>query len=267
MACDEEIVKLYKKGLSLKDVAKETKYKSPNTIKKILLKNNIKIRSRAGFKKLFFEDFFNNVDREDKAYFLGYMMADGNVYERKNSQPCIRMELNIKDIYILKKFEECLKLKNCVKFSRKNCCILKIHSKIMFDDLNKYGVIPNKTGKEVLPNLNKEMMNHFIRGFFDGDGWCTNTTSHYKNKGSRKSIGFVSNYNFLYQLREYLCKNIGIKKNKIVKRQGCYMLLWSSKKDTKSIYDFMYNNANIFLERKYKSCIYNYANTEVTGES
>ena len=38
-------------------------------------------------------------------------------------------------------------------------------------------------------------------------------------------------------------------------------------KKIQNLYSFMYNNANIFLERKYKFCIYNYANTEVTGES
>ena len=70
----------------------------------------------------------------------------------------------------------------------------------MFNDLGKLGVIPNKTKHEIIPNINQDMMRHFIRGFFDGDGWCTNTTSHGKRKGSRKCIGFVSNYEFLDNL-------------------------------------------------------------------
>ena len=96
--------------------------------------------------------------------------------------------------------------KNSICFDKRNCCSLKVHSCKMFNDLGKLGVIPNKTKHEIIPNINQDMMRHFIRGFFDGDGWCTNTTSHGKRKGSRKCIGFVSNYEFLDNLNESMLK-------------------------------------------------------------
>ncbi|MGL4451344.1 MAG: LAGLIDADG family homing endonuclease [Sarcina sp.] len=262
---EEKIIEAYKKGLSLKDVAKNFGYRSPNTIKNILIKYNIERRSTAGYKESFNEDFFETIDSEEKAYFLGFFMADGNVCEREKSQPCIRMELNIKDKYILEKFEKLLGLKNKVKDTRKNCVSIRVHSKKMFEDLGRYGVIPNKTKKEsfkAIKELDAEMIRHFIRGFFDGDGWITNTTSHGKRKGVRKCIGFVSNKAMLEDMKLYLNLVLGTRLNKVTDRIGCSMLLYSSKKDVEVLKKYMYQNSNIYLERKYLKCYEIYDNTE-----
>ena len=42
----------------------------------------------------------------------------------------------------------------------------------MATDLAKYGIIPRKTGHEFLPidEIPDNLIRHFIRGFFDGDG-------------------------------------------------------------------------------------------------
>lgn len=263
----KKIIELYKKGLSLQQVANQIGYKSPNTIKNILLKYNIEIRSKAGYKKPFNESYFEKIDSERKAYFLGYLMADGNVYKRDKSQPCIRMELNNKDIDILYELEKDLNLDNHVKYTRKNCSKIYCHSLKMFNDLSKYGIIPNKTGKEIIPNVSDELMQHFIRGFFDGDGWCTNTTSHGKNKGSRKNIGFVSNKKFLIDLQNYLHDKLGLSMVKINEKIGCGQLLYSSKKDVQTLINYMYNNSSIYLKRKYNSCMQVYVNTEVTSHN
>ncbi|MGL4762720.1 MAG: LAGLIDADG family homing endonuclease [Sarcina sp.] len=262
---EEKIVDLYKAGLSLKDVAIYFGYKSPNTIKNILIKHKISRRTKAGYKKPFNEEFFSIIDSEEKAYFLGFLMADGNVCEREKSQPCIRMELNKKDKYILEAFEELLGLENKVKDTRKNCVSIRFHSRKMFDDLGTYGVIPNKTKKEsfeYIKILDTTMIRHFIRGFFDGDGWVTNTTSHGKRKGVRKCIGFVSNKTMLEEIREYLNSVIGTRLNKITERVGCSMLLYSSKRDIEEIKRYMYEDASIYLERKYLKCYEIYDNTE-----
>ena len=50
--------------------------------------------------------------------------------------------------------------------------------------------------------------------------------------------------------------------NKIIERQGCSMLLYSSIKDTTAIIDYMYNNSNIYLIRKYNECTKIYVNPE-----
>lgn len=259
---EERIIELYNQGLSLQKVANFVGYKSANSVKNILIKYGIQRRGTAGFKEPFKENFFENIDSEEKAYFLGFLMADGNVYVRKQSQPCIRLEISVKDLEILERFKMAIESKNSICFDKRNCCSLKVHSCKMFNDLGKLGVIPNKTKHEIIPNINQDMMRHFIRGFFDGDGWCTNTTSHGKRKGSRKCIGLVSNYEFLDNLNIILNSEIGTRINKVVERIGCSMLLYSSKKDVESLREYMYNDATIYLKRKYDSCYKIYVNTE-----
>ena len=259
---EERIIELYNQGLSLQKVANFVGYKSANSVKNILIKYGIQRRGTAGFKEPFKENFFENIDSEEKAYFLGFLMADGNVYVRKQSQPCIRLEISVKDLEILERFKMAIESQNSICFDKRNCCSLKVHSCKMFNDLGKLGVIPNKTKHEIIPNINQDMMRHFIRGFFDGDGWCTNTTSHGKRKGSRKCIGFVSNYEFLDNLNIILNSEIGTRINKVVERIGCSMLLYSSNKDVESLREYMYNDATIYLKRKYDSCYKIYVNTE-----
>lgn len=264
---ENKIIELYQSGLSLTTIANIVGFKSKETIRLILKKNNIERRGHAPVYHIFNEDFFENIDNEYKAYYLGFLTADGNVYlrnkENKNNKPCIRMELNNKDRYILEKFKKVLNLDLDIHDTRKNCCKITMHSKKMFDDLSKYGIVPNKTKHEKFIILdNEDMMNHYIRGFFDGDGWCTNTTSHGKRKGSKKCIGFVGNYIFLNDLSHYLNMILDTNLNKIIERQGCSMLLYSSKKDTTAIIDYMYNNSNVYLIRKYNECKKIYVNPE-----
>lgn len=93
-----------------------------------MIKYGIQRRGTAGFKEPFKENFFENIDSEEKAYFLGFLMADGNVYVRKQSQPCIRLEISVKDLEILERFKMAIESKNSICFDKRNCCSLKVHS-------------------------------------------------------------------------------------------------------------------------------------------
>ena len=66
----------------------------------------------------------------------------------------------------------------------------------------------------------------------------------------------------LDNLNIILNSEIGTRINKVVERIGCSMLLYSSKKDVKSLREYMYNDATIYLKRKYDSCYKIYVNTE-----
>ena len=125
---EERIIELYNQGLSLQKVANFVGYKSANSVKNILIKYGIQTRGTAGFKEPFKENFFENIDSEEKAYFLGFLMADGNVYVRKQSQPCIRLEISVKDLEILERFKMAIESKNSICFDKRNCCSLKVHS-------------------------------------------------------------------------------------------------------------------------------------------
>ena len=164
---NSEIMKaysLYQKGLSAKSICDVIGYTEHTVLDAIRKIDPSIIRSRAGFKPSWYENYFESINTEYKAYFLGFLMGDGNVTRRLQSQPCIRLQIFSKDSYILHILKEELNTTNMIEYYEKdNLSTLRVHSSKMASDLEKYGVIPNKTGKEKFPYMliPEEFVNHF----------------------------------------------------------------------------------------------------------
>ena len=124
------------------------------------------------------ENYFEKIDSEEKAYFLGFIYADGSVSSKGYT---LVLGLAEKDGYIVEKFAECLETDYKVRHYIQNTtykdnfeeCRITISNKKIKEDLNKLGVFPGKTLKCSFPTSNQvpdNLIHHFIRGFFDGDG-------------------------------------------------------------------------------------------------
>ena len=153
----------------------------PKRIRDILVKNNIEIIKHPKIKNKFLnEEYFDNIDSEEKAYFLGLLFTDGSVVksDKKNSI-AVRLELNIKDIDIIERFKKCLNCESDIVISKRanrngsisESALISINSEKMSKSLEKYGIIPNKTYKTThLPKVDKKFLIPFLRGLIDGDG-------------------------------------------------------------------------------------------------
>lgn len=200
-------------------------------------------------------NYFRIIDSQEKAYILGFLMADGCVYktDKKCKEPnrlCINISLKDRSVleFIKKQLKSDAKIKD---YTPKNTYSNNSMSKINFDstqlckDLSKYGIIPNKTGKESFPTIPKMYRRHFIRGFFDGDG-----TSF-----SNGRIGFTSNEKMLLQIKEILEQEIDIQYKisifKEKRKQNVYYLIINSKEDCYKLKKYLYKNATFYLQRKY----------------
>ena len=136
----------------------------------------------------------------------------------------------------------------------KNMYQLEVYSKHMCEQLDKLGMHQNKSLILEFPDwLSEDLYSHFIRGYFDGDGsYC------YKYKfgnGWHDLISFTSTNNFCEKVKEIIntytsAKGGGIydcsSHNGITK-----VLSISGSNQTKAVLDWMYNNAELYLERKY----------------
>ena len=241
--------KLYDEGLSLREVARRLGYKSENTIGNAFRAHSIPIRSKAGVGDTLNHNFFAVIDAEEKAYFAGLLLADGNITLREHSQPAVRIELQKQDKYILDAFKTALETSNNVTPSRE-CYRIAVHSLQLVNDLAKLGVVPNKTGRKhfLVDVISTAFQRDFVRGFFDGNGWITCTKC---GKYHRYSIGFADCYDCLYELRDFLCDTLNVFPVKIVERAGACMIIFNAKKDIASLLHFMYDNASICLRRKF----------------
>jgi hypothetical protein len=147
---------------------------------------------------------------------------------------------------------------------------LAIVSNKMSKDLSNLGAIPNKSLILEFPkNIPDELMCHFIRGYFDGDGCIWNgKPKRMIVKNERKpgefreklvhnvKFNFTGNPKFINDLQDYLINKLGFKKTKLnfsgKAKSGTHCTMeYSGRKQTKKLFDYMYSNANIYGIRKY----------------
>jgi hypothetical protein len=197
----------------------------------------MKTRNKCKFN----HNFFSDINTENKAYWLGFLMADGCIIDKvKSGSLQLSIRLSKRDLTHLKKFHEDIDSLNKIGFGKHNDIYSSHSSDILCNDLIKLGCTPRKSLTLMFPQtIPDDLMNHFIRGYFDGDG----STSIHKG---RFFADFLGTKWFLEELNEKL----PIKRNVRVKKENLFILQFSDIDGCKTIYSFMYNNATIFLDRK-----------------
>jgi len=200
--------------------------------------------------------YFQNIDTEEKAYYLGYLMTDGNV-SIYNGQYCLKLVCKIEDREIIDGFLFAIQSENkpyIYKTGDKEYIRVILSSVQAVKDLIKLGVIPKKSGFECIPDINPSLIRHFIRGFFDGDGIVSTGKS-----GSRS--GFIAPHQMCYDIMQLIgvdAKIISCKTNV----DKSYFLV--GKKKSKVLFDYLYTDCSIFLQRKRNKMETIIGNTEVS---
>lgn len=221
----------------------------------------------------FNQNFLNELDKEEKAYFLGLMFSDGCVYKNKDwesySIKIGQVEENKDIIYKINELLESDYPIYTTLTGSKLFYNLEFKSKQMYEDLNKYGVSSCKSLVCKFPDfIPRELMPHFIRGLFDGDGcvWegkrkimkVKDTT---KESGYRERIvhnvkfTYTGNFNFVNSLQDYLVNVLGFKKTKLnfskakESKHICTME-YSGRNQLKLFYNYIYKDASVYMERK-----------------
>lgn len=253
----EEIVNKYLSGYLVKDLVEEYN-KSMSVIYGILKKYNaIRDSSKCKIKyNIINKDFFKSVDLECQAYFLGFLYADGWV-DIKNNQICL--SLHEKDKYILDIFSNLIFENKKLYYRAPNGnnsghYRLTISNKEMCNDILKLGMFENKTFKLEFPNFIKnDLIRHFIRGYFDGDG-CICLSRH-KDTYYRVGFSIIGTESLLSGIVDYFYNNLNIKKPKINvkhknRQNNIYYFCISSRENVLKIYELLYNDSNYYLTRK-----------------
>lgn len=240
---DEEtlnkIIKLYNLGIYTPDIEKQLGLKK-GVASYLLRKNNISLRHRGPKSKIGKEDFFDNIDTEDKAYFLGWIIADGNVSINKG-QYSLKLHIALKDMELIDKFLKAIDSQNTTKIKEgiNPSYYVSLTSVHLVKRLIELGVKPKKSGFEVFPNnIPKPLIHHLVRGIFDGDG-ITDI--------KRKRSGFVGSRDIVRTILQLLDEDLTIFCNS--KNKNIFYFL-GGKKFSRNLYDYLYNDASVWLERK-----------------
>lgn len=231
------------------------------------------IRSKMhylGLKKSIYHcnyNYFETIDTEDKAYWLGFIYADGNVNKARST---LRINLQARDNLHLSKLNKCVDGNFNIRiYDEKHgdkmylmCQILVYSTKIIRDLMDK-GVVPHKSNIITFPGLQNDLIRHFIRGYFDGDGSVCER-KHKKGPSDLVCSFTCGSLEFLESLRVILFSN-DIKSYLVKDKRGeKYSLSLAGLQNPDTFLHYIYDDSTVYLDRKYikKENLYKSLNIE-----
>ena len=238
---------------NITEIAKEFKI-SPNELSNYISTYypDVKILGKANFN----EFIFDSIDTEEKAYWLGFIFADGTISssplrEDAKTQYQFELSLSSKDLNHLEKFAKFIEYKQPL-YCDEIRCRLSVYSKHLWQVLNVNGCTPQKSLTLKFPKVelfkSRDLIRHFIRGYFDGDGCLTWSNKEH----TRPEISVLGTDEMLYSIISYLplttkpiLKILHPDKQSITKYFGV------SGEKAYEIASYLYNNSIINLQRKY----------------
>lgn len=215
------------------------------------------------------DNYFDVIDTEGKAYFLGLLVADGTNYE--NGQ--IKLELMESDSYILEVLSNEMNYEGTVKhyppeekvINGKPCMCdglarLVVKSNHMSERLSELWCIQNKSLTEhhllSYRDVPENLYNHYIRGYFDGNGSISYHDSGYSTGTLKFALSFCGNEHIIHDLSSFIGEKFDCHPSEASRYPDRdNHNLQTGICGNRLIYRFcewMYKNSNIFLKRKYE---------------
>lgn len=247
----EDIFKENLEGKTCKKIAKEYNI-SPSTVWRFFKNNNITPIIHQPRKIKIKESIFHNIDTPEKAYWLGFIAADGS-----NNLKQLGFTLNIskRDLNHLKKFAEFIDyhISKIHTVTNQNMVYVRLRNKRFISDLHKLGMVPNKCRTLEMPDIPYELKRYWITGFWDGDGsvHCDVFDSIITNIASESK-------KIIEDVKEYIIKNANMEDKKIYvynhksANAPIYSLQWRGH-DSVKVLNYIYPESirHIAMERKY----------------
>ena len=257
---------LYLEGISLTKIAKQVGIER-HKLSYLLKKDGITI-IQNGAKHEYIENIFEVIDTEEKAYWLGFLYADGNIIPYGKYE--VKISLAYKDLEHVKRFANFV-LKNhngeelvhpyTAKLNGEEFPAAKVAvtNKKIVTDLISLGCEANKSLTVKFPTENqvpKHLQRHFIRGYFDGDGSISTPCTSYGLRKNGRTISFVGTQKFLQSVIDIfvneVCSDFGSVNLYQKRNQQAWQFSKTKYNTNQEIYEYLYKDATIYLERKYE---------------
>jgi len=268
---EEKIVDAYNSGLSAYKIVEaipELYGKRPSVIYGVLKRLGIQVRrptivtDEQKIKRRKFhvqDDFFSVINTEEKAYWLGFIYADGYI---KTNADVIGISLAEADINHLETFKQSIKftgkVKKYVETQGYNAgatyARIIVTSKQMKNDLIKLGVKEKKTNILTFPTedqVSPHLLNHFLRGYFDGDG-CLTHLNQRKSGIWEWALKIIGTREMLEGFQNFFGKHIKLYQRFPERNVNNYSLEYGGNQQVKKFMDMLYANATIYLNRKFQ---------------
>jgi hypothetical protein len=211
--------------------------------------------------------FFDSIDTEAKAYWLGFLAADGC-----NTNGFMSVSLSSRDRDHLYRFRQDLgsthpisertdNRSNSFGSAGRKTSTLAIRSPKLTEGLAAHGIIPRKTFVLRWPDfLSPDLLRHYLRGYTDGDGYFgARPSSYVRKRDGQRGVslywGIIGNEGFCRGAQEYLMDAVSVGQTKLrpspnAVNEGIMHLSYGGNKQVSRIWHLLYNSASVYLPRK-----------------
>lgn len=210
------------------------------------------INNLTPFKYTSNDNFFSQ-NTPESFYWAGFIAADGCINKHGKK---LSIGLSYKDKELLEKFKKCINYTGPIRFKEDKIGrggktnYIDIFNKQIINDLARFNIVPRKSLTLTFPEwlIEHELVNHFMRGYFDGDG-CI-----YRMKNNYPYFMVYGTEKFLIEYKKILVENCKLNDNKIHKLPSIYSLNYGGYENVEKVRNFIYNNVteDMVLDRKYK---------------
>jgi hypothetical protein len=251
----DQIEKLHFEGHSSIKIGKMLNI-NPQTVSNRLKRKGISIAHKQKNAAQINENYFSIIDTQEKAYWLGFLFADGSVSYKTNA---VELSLKLSDAEHLEKLKQELNFSNEIykdSFRARFC----VCNKKLKEDLVSLGCKPRKSLTLKFPEkLEDSYKFSFIRGYFEGDGTIKLVKT---SKGYTMYASMLGTKEFLESVLSIFGYNkVPIKKDKRHLNNTYYIAL--NKSDSENFFNKIYNNCSIFLTRKYEKYLIAVQNRDI----
>ena len=257
----DRIVKLYKDG-NTQDYICEQLLIRDRCITKTLRRRGEHIRTYSENNRRYSlnEHYFDNIDSPSKAYLLGMLYADGCNHTDHYSITLSLQECDKEVVKFMKsevEYEGPLRIIELKKKNPKyqNQCRICINDQHMSLQLERLGVVQAKSLIIKFPDfISGELMPHFVRGYFDGDG-----SINYDEKRQKCHTKIAGTKEFCDKVSEILT-SMNCKHNMVHPKQckdsNTYVLQTCGNKSSLKLLSWLYDNDEFHMDRKYQKYLY-----------
>lgn len=253
----ESILNELVSGKPLSQIEKEYKI-TYQSLYQYAKEKNLDYKTNKGRKNHFNLDFFSKIDNEEKAYWFGFLYADGSIVKSSSSDSFPnRLQVNISytDREVLVDLLTSIDSDNIKivdytpkgTFSKNQMSRISLNSKKMCEDMvsNGYRLLKEQSNAHVFSCIPVELHRHFIRGVFDGDGSIIEP----------KTFSIIGQLPFIKAIQEIIIQNCNMNETKLLlykdRGNGELVTMKYGGSQIQRIYHFLYEDSHYFLKRKH----------------
>lgn len=186
-------------------------------------------------------EYFKEIDSYEKAYWYGFIWADGSVGDNS-----FGLALQCRDLYLIERFRDCISSTHKIRKHNKyktNC--FSFTNKRFVQYLNKLNVIRRKTYSNLTPIISDEYFFSFLLGLFDGDG-------HFKKYGG---FSITSNPATANWVKDNIKRLLNVDCKIRLTQSFAIKVELDKKFEVMKVFKEMYKNIDFYLFRKFEKIL------------